>query len=240
MLPPNKFPTKLSAGLALAGLFLSGTICLGQDKAPTPKKLVNGYSASESSSRTNRMSAKKAGAQTLPADAADPTGTKSSLEDVYRIGVDDELQISVWREPELTSMVVVRPDGKITMPLLNDIAVVGLRTEELKILLTEKLKAYVNEPQVTVIARAIRSRKIYLLGQVPRPGAYQLGGRKTVLEVLAEAGGLGPFAKGGDIYILRRQNGQEVRIPFNFTKAVRGRSDKASFTLLPGDMIVVP
>jgi len=240
LLPPTKFPTKFMTGFALAGLFLSATICFGQDPASTPANMANRRSPTESSSLTNKSAAKKTGAQTTPTDSSAQTEAKGSPEDVYQIGVDDELQISVWREPELTSTVVVRPDGKITLPLLNDIEVVGLRTEELQNLLTEKLKAYVNEPQVTVSARAIRSRKVYLLGQVPRPGAYLLGGRKTVLQLLAEAGGLGLFAKSGSIYILRKQNGHETRIPFDYSKAVRGRSDKEGITLLPGDMVVVP
>ncbi len=158
--------------------------------------------------------------------------------DVYRIGIEDELMVSVWREPELTSSVVVRPDGNITLPLLNDIPVVGLRTEELQNLLTEKLKAFVNEPQVTIIVRQIRSRKVYLFGQVLRPGTFSLNGRKTLLELLGEGGGLGPFAKSESIYILRRKGDQQVRIPFKYKSALAGRSDNV--VLLPGDMVVVP
>jgi polysaccharide export outer membrane protein len=157
---------------------------------------------------------------------------------VYRIGVDDDLQISVWREPELSSTAVVRMDGKITLPLLSDVTVVGLRTDELQALLTEKLKAFVNEPQVTVVLRQIRSRKVYLFGEVIRQGTYAMSGRKTILELLADAGGIGPFAKTDGIYILRQRAGQQVRIPFNFKKALAGRS--VNLQLLPGDVVVVP
>jgi len=159
---------------------------------------------------------------------------------VYRIGVEDDLQISVWKEPDLSINVVVRPDGMITMPLLNDISVVGLQTGELQTLLTEKLKPFVNEPQVTVVVRGIKSRKVYVYGQVNKAGAYALVGRKTVLEVLAEAGGLNVFAKKGSIYVLREANGKKTKIPFNYKSALAGKNPNDNLDLLPGDIIVVP
>jgi polysaccharide export outer membrane protein len=149
----------------------------------------------------------------------------------YRIGVEDELQISVWREPELSTAVVVRPDGMITLPLLNDVKVVGLKTEELQTLLTEKLKGLVNEPQITVIVHSIHSRKV-------SQGTYPLNGELTVLDLLAGAGGLGVFAKANSIYILREQNGKKVRIPFHYKKTVEGKSE--NIVLYPGDVVVVP
>lgn len=156
----------------------------------------------------------------------------------YVIGVEDELQISVWREPELSTSVVVRPDGMITLPLVNDVKAVGMKTEELQNLLTEKLKNYVNEPQVTIIVRAIRSRKVYLVGQVGHQGTYALNGDMTALELLAAAGGVGTFAKADSIYILREQNGKKIRIPFQYKKAVAGKSENV--VLQPGDLVVVP
>jgi polysaccharide biosynthesis/export protein len=156
----------------------------------------------------------------------------------YIIGVEDELQISVWREPELSTSVVVRPDGMITLPLVNDLKAAGLKTEELQTILVEKLKGYVNEPQVTVIVRAIHSRKVYLVGQVMHQGTFPLNGDMTALELLAVAGGVGPFAKPDSIYILREQNGKKIRIPFHYKKAVAGKSENVA--LQPGDVIVVP
>ena len=156
----------------------------------------------------------------------------------YIIGVEDELQISVWREPELSTVVVVRPDGMITLPLVNDIKAVGLKTEELQNVLVDKLKNFVNEPQVTVIVRGIRSRKVYLVGEVGHQGTYALNGDMTALELLAAAGGVGPFAKADAIYILREQNGKKIRIPFRYKKAVAGKSENV--TLQPGDVVVVP
>ena len=156
----------------------------------------------------------------------------------YIIGVEDELQISVWREPELSTTVVVRPDGIITLPLINDVKAVGLKTEELQNALMDKLKNFVNEPQVTVIVRSIRSRKVYLVGEVGHQGTFPLNGDMTALELLAAAGGVGPFAKADSIYILREQNGKKIRIPFHYKKAVAGKSENV--TLQPGDLVVVP
>lgn len=156
----------------------------------------------------------------------------------YIIGVEDELQISVWREPELSTAVVVRPDGMITLPLINDVKAVGLKTEELQNVLMDKLKSFVNEPQVTVIVRGIRSRKVYLVGEVGHQGTFPLNGDMTALELLAAAGGVGPFAKADSIYILREQNGKKIRIPFHYKKAVAGKSENV--TLQPGDLVVVP
>jgi polysaccharide export outer membrane protein len=158
----------------------------------------------------------------------------------YRIGIEDELQISVWREPELSLGVVVRPDGMITLPLLSDIPVTGLTTTQLGDLLTERLKSFVNEPQVTVIVRSIHSRRVYLVGEAARQGAYSLNGRLTIMELLAQAGGMAPFAKTSKIYVLRRVNGKPVQIPFNYKRAIVGRVDKDDIVLLPGDIVVVP
>jgi len=157
---------------------------------------------------------------------------------IYRIGTEDELQITVWHEPELSTVVVVRPDGKITVPLLNDVAVVGLKPGELQEVLAVKLKPFINEPQVTVIPRNIRSRKVHLVGQVSHQGSFPINGSLTVLELIADAGGLTPFAKKGSIYVLRIENGQKRRIPFDYKKALTGK--KEDVNLLPGDVVVVP
>jgi polysaccharide biosynthesis/export protein len=146
--------------------------------------------------------------------------------------------ISVWREPELSTQVVVRPDGKITLPLINDVEVVGLRPDELQNILTEKFKPFVNTPQVTVIVRGIRSRKVNLIGNVARQGSFDLNDNKTVLDLIAQAGGLGTFAKTGSIYILRKAGGKQVRIGFDYKKAISGKGPNPE--LQPGDLVVVP
>jgi polysaccharide export outer membrane protein len=159
--------------------------------------------------------------------------------DAYRIGLDDQLMISVWKEPELSMTVVVRPDGMITLPLVNDLHVVGLKPIELQQVLIEKLKPFLSEPQVTVIVQGIRSRKVYLVGNVSKQGSYPLNGGETVLQLLAASGGVGPFAKPDSIYILRTENNKQVRIPFQYKKALKGKT-KEDILLQPGDVIVVP
>jgi polysaccharide biosynthesis/export protein len=156
----------------------------------------------------------------------------------YLVGAEDDLTIAVWHEPELSQVVTVRPDGMITLPLLNDVKVVNLTTEQVQALLIEKLKPFVNDPQVTVSIKAVKSRKIFLVGNVGKQGMYYLNGHMTVLELLAEAGGLGPFAKSKSIYVLRKESGKEIRLPFNYKKAVSGKGDNPE--LMPGDMVVVP
>jgi polysaccharide biosynthesis/export protein len=156
----------------------------------------------------------------------------------YHVGPDDELTISVWHEPELSQAVVVRSDGMITLPLLNDIKISGLTTEDAQALLTEKLKAVVNDPQVTVIVKAVKSRKVFLVGNAAKQGEYPLTGSMTVLELLAQAGGLGPFAKTKSIYVLRKEDGKELRLRFDYKKALSGKGNNPE--LMPGDMVVVP
>ncbi len=181
---------------------------------------------------------KQVSEKTTKQDPSTPSVLTPEQRLTYVIGVEDELQISVWREPELSTTVVVRPDGMITLPLVNDLKAAGLKTEELQYILVEKLKGYVNEPQVTVIVRAIHSRKVYLVGQVIHQGTFPLNGDMTALELLAVAGGLGPFAKADSIYILREQNGKKIRVPFHYKKAVAGKSENVA--LQPGDVVVVP
>ncbi len=160
--------------------------------------------------------------------------------DSYQVGIADELQISVWKEPDLSQTVVVRPDGMITIPVVDDVYVVGLTTKQVQDILTEKLKPVVSEPQVTVIVRNIRSRKVYLVGQVGHPGAVSLSAHETVLQVLAESGGPNLYAKSDKIYILRQSSGQQERLNFNYKKALKGNDPKADFPLVNGDVIVVP
>ncbi len=220
-------------------LVLSAVESIGQEPArekDSPKSVPKNSGSSRSSNGTVADPAK--GDET-PDTARKKAGDQPDP-GVYRIGIEDDLLISVWKEPDLSTSVVVRPDGMITLPLLNDIQVVGLQTSELQALLTEKLKAYVNEPQVTVIVRGIKSRKVYVYGQVAKAGAYLIVGRKTVLEVLADAGGLSPFAKKGSIYVMRNSGGKQSRIPFNYGKALKGEKPSDNFELLPGDIVVVP
>lgn len=227
-----------SVMIALVGMTCGQAVYAAQVQT-SPADQPNQYIARDSTEAAPSPSKKpknpgKAGAVAAVDANVSPIG------DAYRIGVDDELQISVWKEPELSAPVVVRPDGMITLPLVDDINVVGQTTKELQALLSEKLKPFVNEPQVTVIVRAIHSRKIYLVGQVSRPGVYSLSGSTTIVQLIAQAGGMLQFAKSSSIYVLRHQDGKEVRIPFNYKRALKGIPERDEVTLLPGDMVVVP
>jgi polysaccharide export outer membrane protein len=186
--------------------------------------------AEQSKDKTQAPDAAKSGA---------PESTPAVDPDAYRIGLADQLMISVWKEPELSMTVVVRPDGMITLPLVNDVHVVGLKPTELQQMLTDKLKPFLTEPQVTVIVQGIRSRKVYLVGNVSKQGSYPLDGGETVMQLLAASGGVGPFAKADAIYILRTENNKQVRIPYQYKKALKGRT-KEDILLQPGDVIVVP
>lgn len=203
---------------------------LAQNNAVAKK--ASSKPASDKTSETSTSSDVKTGAKTEPVAHEDAF--------TYRIGVEDELGISVWHEPDLSTNAVVRPDGMITLPLLNDLKVTGMTTRELQDTLTEKLKEFLKEPQVTVIVRQIRSRKVYLLGEVVRPGTYQLNNPKTVLQLLAEAGGPGAYAKVGSIYVIRQQNGTQTRLPFHYKKAMSGSRMSDDILLQPGDMVIVP
>jgi polysaccharide export outer membrane protein len=215
--------------VAMVGIALVVFVQRGIAQAPPPSD-GSAKAAEESKAKTQSTSvAKPVVAENSP--AIDP--------DSYHIGLADQLMISVWKEPELSMTVVVRPDGMITLPLINDIHVVGLKPVELQQILIDKLKPFLTEPQVTVIVQGIRSRKVYLVGNVSKQGAVPLDGGETVLQVLAAAGGVGPFAKADSIYILRTENNKQVRIPFQYKKALKGKV-KEDIVLQPGDMIVVP
>ena len=224
--------SRLAVPLLVLG---AGVFTLGNAASAKPPK-----QSTEESKRTESTAPAKGSGTENPGDGSGVSADKPAIvpPSDFRIGVADELMISVWHEPEFSQSVVVRPDGMITLPLLNDIKIEGLTTVEAKQLLTEKMKALVNDPQVTIIVRAINSRKVWLVGNVARQGVFQLIDKKTVLELISEAGGLGPFAKVHSIYILRTHNGKKERIGFDYKKAVTGSGSNP--VLEPGDMVVVP
>lgn len=169
------------------------------------------------------------------------TAPQASGEDpAYKIGPQDVLKIDVWKEDQLTRTVPVRPDGKITLPLLNDVQAVGLTPMELAGVISEQLKKYVNNPQVTVSVTEINSRRVYVTGEVTKAGAYALLPHMTVLQALSSSGGFTPFARVKNIYVLRTENGKQIKIPFNYKEAVNGKKPEQNIELLPGDVIVVP
>ena len=176
-----------------------------------------------------------------PGAAKPESGPKSATDDpTYVIGQDDVLDISVWKEPEVSRQVPVRPDGKISLPLLNDVQATGLTPMQLQAQLTEKLKKFLTDPQVTVIVTAINSRRVYLMGEINRPGAIPLVPNMTVLQAISTAGGLSQFANSSKIQILRTENGKQATYFFNYKDVIKGVKTDQNILLKPGDSIVVP
>lgn len=157
----------------------------------------------------------------------------------YVIGADDTLHISVWKEPDLSETLPVRPDGKISMPLLNDITAAGLTPLQLRDEITEKLKKYVSDPRVTIVVTGMNSRRIFVTGEVSHTGPMTLLPHMTMLQALSQAG-FTQFANLKGIYLLRNQNGKQVKLPFNYKDVVKGNHPEQNIELKPGDTIVVP
>jgi len=157
----------------------------------------------------------------------------------YVIGADDVLRISVWKEPDLSEILPVRPDGKISMPLLNDIPAAGLTPLQLKDSITEKLKKFIADPRVTVVVTAMNSQRIFVSGEVLHSGPIQLLPHMTMLQALSQAG-FNQFANLKGIYLLRAENGKQQRIAFNYKEVIKGNHPEQNIMLKPGDTIVVP
>ena len=167
-------------------------------------------------------------------------GAAAENEALYKIGPQDVLRIDVWKEPEISRTVPVRPDGKISLPLLNDVQAAGLTPTQLAGVISEGLKKYITNPQVTVGVSEINSRRVYINGEVLRSGALPLLPDMTVLQALSSAGGFTQFARIKDIYVLRTVDGKQEKIPFNYKEVVKGRKPEQNIMLQSGDIIVVP
>jgi polysaccharide export outer membrane protein len=200
--------------VAVAALVLIGSIALAQDAPAQP-------AASPASDKTtNAVSNSQAGPE-------------------YVIGPEDVLHIAVWKEADLTATLPVRPDGKISLPLLDDVQASGLTPKQLAASVTEKLKKYIADPRVTVVVTQINSKRIYLVGEVLHAGATPMLPNMTVLQALSSAG-LSQFANTRRIYVLRTENGKQQKLPVNYRKLVKGEQIEQNYVLQPGDTIVVP
>lgn len=157
----------------------------------------------------------------------------------YVIGAEDVLAVIFWRERDMSAEVVVRPDGKISIPLLNDVQAAGYTPEELSATLEKVAAKFVAEPNATVLVKEIRSRRVFVVGQVNRPGTFPLGSDMNVLQVIALAGGLLDYANRENILVIRTENGAERRLRFNYKEVVDGRNVGQNVMLKPGDTIVV-
>lgn len=158
----------------------------------------------------------------------------------YVIGPEDVLAIVFWREQDLSSEVSVRPDGKISLPLLNEVQASGLTPEQLRGNLTQAANRFVEDPAVTVVVKAVNSRKVFITGQIGKPGPYPLAAPTTVLQLIAMAGGVDEYAKSDRIVVMRTENGKTVSHKFNYKQVSQGKNLQQNLELKPGDTIVVP
>ncbi len=158
----------------------------------------------------------------------------------YVVGEGDVLHIDVWQEPEVSQNVTVRPDGNISLPLINEMKVGGMTPLQIQGLVADKLKGFVNQPKVTVTVTEVHSRRAFITGEVTHPGEFPLNTQVTVLQLIAQAGGFTPFAKTENIMILRIDNGKELRLKFKYKEVLRGKNTEQNIALQPGDTVVVP
>jgi polysaccharide export outer membrane protein len=178
--------------------------------------------------------------QSAPAAAAAARPTDPVVPPGYVIGTDDVLSIMYWKDKDMTSDVQVRPDGRIALPLINEVHAAGLTPEQLRLKVTEESKKYMEDASITVVVRQINSRKAFITGEVNRPGPYPLTSATTVMQLIAMAGGLREYANGKKIVIMRTENGKPRSLPFNYKDIVEGKNLEQNIELKPGDTVVVP
>jgi polysaccharide export outer membrane protein len=180
------------------------------------------------------------GAPGTPAARAATATIATPLPADYVIGPDDVLSIVFWREAEMSGQVRVRPDGKISVPLLKDVNALGLTPDQLRGQLESDAKQFVTDPNATVVVVEINSRKIFVVGRVARPGVYDLNTPMNVLQAIATAGGLLEFADSKNIVVERKTHERTVRLPFNYGDVIRGKDADQNVLLQPGDTLIVP
>lgn len=171
--------------------------------------------------------------------SAGPAGSVAAPSD-YRIGPQDVLGVVFWREPDISGDVTVRPDGRITLPVIGELAAEGLTPAELQAAVHKAASRFLTDINVAVVVRAINSRKIFVTGRVASPGAHPLVGPLTVMQAIALAGGLTEYADAKGITIVRSRNGQSQSFKFNYRDVAKGKSMEQNLQLQPGDTIVVP
>ena len=172
---------------------------------------------------------------------AKPVSAPSSvaLPSDYVIGVQDVLNVVFWRDKDLSAEVIVRPDGKISLPMLNDVMAAGMTPEALADVVAKAATKFVRDPGATVMVKEIRSRKVYIIGEVSKPGTFQLASEMTVLQAIGEAGGFIEGADKGDVIIVRNEGGKERRFKFDYNDVIKGKNPTQNIRLLPGDTIIV-
>jgi polysaccharide biosynthesis/export protein len=174
------------------------------------------------------------------AAAPPPVPTGITVPADYVVGPEDVLSVVFWRERDMSADVVVRPDGRISLPLLNDVDVAGLTPEQVRERVTEGARRFVEEPNATVVVKQINSRKVYITGSVERPGPFPLLRPTTILQLISLAGGLKEFAKAGDISVVRTEGAQQAFFQFNYDDVKNRKNLTQNILLKPGDTVIVP
>jgi polysaccharide export outer membrane protein len=228
-----RFVTFSAAVLLVVGCGARGNaVAFAQEQAPAPAEAPAANAAGSSDASSSGAAAvEPAAAPAVATVVADPRD--------YRIGPEDILDIQVWKNPDLSrDRVPVRPDGKVSLPLVNDIEVAGLTAEQLRAQLTQRLVKFIQVPEVSVIVREVHSIKVSVQGNVNMAGQYEVRSEATVLDMIARAQGFNTFADKGSVWVVRRSGGKEERLDFNYGDAIRGKPG-ANFFVKPGDVIIV-
>jgi polysaccharide export outer membrane protein len=209
---PNSLLGFIVAGLLLRGLTIGATLASAQ-QGPNPSTGTT------------------VGATNIPAGSAGE----------YIVGEADVLRINVWKQPEISQLsVMVRPDGMVSVPLVGEVRVSGMTPSQIQETLVSELKRYVNEPRVTVAVAEVGSKTVYVTGEVQHPGAYPLVTTVDVLQIIAKAGGVTPYAHRRSVFVLRQVNGKKQKLPVNYSEIFKGKSPEKNIDLEPGDTVVVP
>lgn len=211
--------------ISAAGWILSCLLFFAPSFTPATQEPATNSTATQKTNSSARASA---------------TENATPKETEYRIGPQDVIRVDVWKEPDVSRSIPVRPDGKISMPLLNDVQAAGLTSMELAASIRDGLSKFMTNPQVTVTVSEVNSRRIYVTGEVGRQGAQTLLPNMTVLQAISGAGGLSQFAREKKIYIVRTVDGKQVSYPFDYKGALSGKHPETNILLQGGDMIVVP
>lgn len=200
--------------------------------------ILAGLAGAQQAPAPDQATAAPASAPKPAAAAGAASGVRS---DSYVIGAEDVISVYVWKEPDMSKSVPVRPDGMISLPLVGEIRAAGYTPVQLEGVLAEAMKKVISDPQVTVVVEKIASLNFNIVGEVYKPGYYPLTRRLTVLDAIALAGGFKDFAKVKKVYVLRTSaNGSEERLPFNYKDVIAGRNPQQNIELQPRDTIVVP
>jgi polysaccharide export outer membrane protein len=214
------------------------TIETAQARAAQPVK-VQDVTAIATGSNSIPLAPPGTSPDTTP--AIQNTTKNRGVPDDYQIGAGDVLQISVWKEPEASvPSVVVRPDGRVSMPLLKEVSVMGMTPREAERAITDRLSELIHAADVTVIVTTINSKKVYIVGAAKKEGPLAYTYRMTVMQAISEAGGLTDYAKRKKIYVLHTDNGKEYRLPFNYDEVIKGEKMEQNLQLLPGDTVLIP